>query len=149
MGVVVSRLSAPGASPGWENCLVLLGKTLYSPVPLSSQLYKSLWWTKIPLWKGGILLVTLCYKNWIYCTHLTSNVVGHPGSAFLSYFLNLKWLEIFSTSVLCYMPLWNWSQHLVSCCLCILLSAMRCFKCVRAFDSVWVHWSIYPSLPPS
>jgi len=34
-----NRSSGPGSSPGQGRCVVLLGKTLYSHVPLSTQVY--------------------------------------------------------------------------------------------------------------
>ena len=30
VSVLVPGVSGPGSSPGWEHCVVLLGKTLYS-----------------------------------------------------------------------------------------------------------------------
>ena len=35
-----SEASGSGFSPGRGNCVVFLGKTLYSQVPLSTQVYK-------------------------------------------------------------------------------------------------------------
>ena len=29
-----------GSSPGWGHCVVFLGKTLFSKMPLSTQVYK-------------------------------------------------------------------------------------------------------------
>ena len=31
VSVLDSGSSGPGSSPGWEHCVVFLGKTLYSP----------------------------------------------------------------------------------------------------------------------
>ena len=35
-----SGSNGPGSSPGQSHCVVLLGKTLYPLVPLSTQVYK-------------------------------------------------------------------------------------------------------------
>jgi len=58
VGALISGLSGLGSSPGRGHCVVFLGKTLYSPVPLSTQVYKwvpanlmlgvTLRWTSIP-----------------------------------------------------------------------------------------------------
>ena len=40
VSVLISRLDGPGSSPGWEHCVVFLGKTLIITVPISTQVYK-------------------------------------------------------------------------------------------------------------
>ena len=83
-----SGLSGPGSSPGRGHCLVLLGKTLYLTVPLSTQVYKwvptndaggTLRWTQcFSLHPGGveIFLIASSYRN---------RVKAHPDGPLGSY----------------------------------------------------------------
>ena len=50
VGALVPRKSSPGWSSGRGHCVVLLGKTLYSTVPLSTQEYSRINWT-LQTWK--------------------------------------------------------------------------------------------------
>ena len=84
-GLVLSMLdsgaSGPGSSPGRGDCVVFLGKTLYSHsatevykwVPATLMLGVALRWTSIPS-RGGveILLVASCYRPGI-----SSPLMGH------------------------------------------------------------------------
>ena len=40
VSALASGASGPGSSPGRGHCVVLLVKKLYSPVPVSTQVYK-------------------------------------------------------------------------------------------------------------
>jgi len=40
VSVLDSVANASGLSPGWERCVVFMGKTLNLAVPLSTQVYK-------------------------------------------------------------------------------------------------------------
>ena len=38
-----SGLSVPGSSPGWDHCVVFLGKTLYSLITYGAKLLNADW----------------------------------------------------------------------------------------------------------
>ena len=50
VGALDSEASSPGSGPGCRHCVAFLGKTLYSHVPLSTQVYK---WVLAKLMLGG------------------------------------------------------------------------------------------------
>ena len=68
VSVLVSGSSSQGSSPGWEHCVIFLGKTLDSHsaslypgvqmVPSNSMLGITLQWTSTK-----IFLVASCYRN--------------------------------------------------------------------------------------
>ena len=74
-----SGSKGPGSSLGWGHCVVFLGKTLYSTVPLSTQEYK---WAPANC-QGNL---TKCWGG-----NLRWTIASHPGG--VAILLVASWYE--------------------------------------------------------